>query len=484
MGKQTMPIAILLLACLFSATIGSQLTFLAKANFFPNPGPDLPRIYIRNNGSVEPATAPIERTGSLYKLTSNIGLRTIEIQRDNIVLDGSDFTIRGNESWVGNHPRLNDPGNNGVIIAGRNNVTITRLNIENYSLGVSISDSSNISVAGIVCSRFNKVAGSGWNPRGIIVRDSSFVLIENSNFSSIDGLAIVCNGKNNIIRGNTVITSRDYSMLIVGSSNQISDNIIEGALGIRMGKADSNIIVRNRISGTAPYSTPDGNYRNYTAGIGITSIGIALFNCSSNVIVGNNITGFIDQAILSVYSCSNNTIYGNYMANNGFAIALQEGAVDYTFYGNIVAADSCKVLLNDGVEGTSWNNGTIGNYWGDYNGTDSNGDGIGDAPYTVNGFKWDNVTAGLVSSVSGQDNYPLMEPYDIEHETIQRPTPSPSPSPSFSEQPTPTPTALDVSQPELWPYATVGIGIVAAVFVIGFWKLGRNRSLRSKITVS
>ena len=50
--------------------------------------------------------------------------------------------------------------------------------------------------------------------------------------------------------------------------------------------------------------------------------------------------------------------------------------------------------------------------------------------------------------------------------------------------PTPTPSAPDGIQPELWFYATVGIVIVAAVFVIGLWKLGRNRSLRSKITVS
>ena len=37
-----------------------------------------------------------------------------------------------------------------------------------------------------------------------------------------------------------------------------------------------------------------------------------------------------------------------------------------------------KIGIDDGVEGTLWDNGTIGNYWGDYNGTDNNNDGIGD----------------------------------------------------------------------------------------------------------
>lgn len=100
-----------------------------------------------------------------------------------------------------------------------------------------------------------------------------------------------------------------------------------------------------------------------------------------------------------------------------------------TFYGNTFTADSCKVLIND-VDGTFWDNGTIGNYWGDYNETDSNGDGIGDAPYTVNGFKWDNDVGGLVSFVSGQDNYPLIDKVDIRSYTSYSSTTLPYPSPT------------------------------------------------------
>jgi len=40
-----------------------------------------------------------------------------------------------------------------------------------------------------------------------------------------------------------------------------------------------------------------------------------------------------------------------------------------------------------------------GNYWSTYNGTDDNGDGIGDTPYHI----YENYT----------DHYPLMEPADI-----------------------------------------------------------------------
>ena len=387
---------------------GAQFAFLSSANFFPDPGPDLPRIYIRNDGSVEPATAPIERTGNVYKLAGKIVLYTIEIQRDNIVLDGAGHTIQGNASRIKGY----DDGNNGVIIAGRNNVTTTRLNFEQGDTGVRISNSSRITI--IDNSFFNGTA------RGVLVQDSTLVLIEANDFTDIwgDYPSVSCSGSENTIRNN-IITSGARGVTIEGSSNVISDNRIESLLPIILDKAGSNTIARNNITGPASSpSVPDQNYKG--------NEGIALFSqCSNNVIFGNKITGFINQAIRIVFDGSNNLVYGNYMANNGFAIALQEGAVNNTFYGNTFTVDSCKVRIDDGVEGTFWDNGTIGNFWGDYNGTDGNGDGIGDAPYTVNGFKWDNDVGGDVSFVAGQDNFPLMAPYDLEHDAVVLPQAEP-----------------------------------------------------------
>jgi len=59
--------------------------------------------------------------------------------------------------------------------------------------------------------------------------------------------------------------------------------------------------------------------------------------------------------------------------------------------------------VNAWTSSNIWNYDSIGNYWSDYNGTDSNGDGIGDTPYMI---------STSPEEYGDADNYPLMEPVD------------------------------------------------------------------------
>ena len=385
-----------------SALLIIQNVEIAESNFFPVPGPDLPRILIKNDGSIEPTTAPIKRTGNIYKLTDNIVLFSIDIQRDNIVLDGAGYAVQGNVSRL---PGYDEDGNVGVIITGRNKVNITRLKFEQSDTGIRILSSANVNV--VNNSFFNNLK------RGIVVLDSSRVLIEGNDFLDIfgDDPSISLSGSENSITNN-MLAGSIRGIEIEGQSNLIADNRIESLLPKIKDRADNNIIARNSITGPASSSNlPDQNHKG--------NEGIALFSrCSNNLIYGNNLTGFTGQAIRTVFSCSNNIVYSNYFADNEFAIALQSGAANNTFYGNTFALDSCKIHINDEVEGVFWDNGTIGNFWGNYTGTDSDGDGIGDSPYIINALIWDTDIDGFVSYVSGQDNYPLMAPYDFEYDKI------------------------------------------------------------------
>ena len=51
-------------------------------------------IYIRQDGSVDPSTVPIQRSGDIYTLTGNIA-GNITVQKYNIVIDGAGYTLQG-----------------------------------------------------------------------------------------------------------------------------------------------------------------------------------------------------------------------------------------------------------------------------------------------------------------------------------------------------------------------------------------------------
>jgi len=75
-------------------------------------------------------------------------------------------------------------------------------------------------------------------------------------------------------------------------------------------------------------------------------------------------------------------IYASYTENN-------------VIYHNSFINNTDQVSLSSSSD--IWDNDYEGNYWSDYAGTDSDGDGIGDNPYIIN--------------ENNRDRYPLMNPY-------------------------------------------------------------------------
>jgi len=65
-------------------------------------------IYIRADGSVDPDTAPISSVDNVtYTFTNNIS-DSIVVERDNIVVDGANYTIQGK----------GDLGSTGIYLSG------------------------------------------------------------------------------------------------------------------------------------------------------------------------------------------------------------------------------------------------------------------------------------------------------------------------------------------------------------------------------
>ena len=89
-------------------------------------------IYVRADGSVEPDTAPIQKMGSVYYLTSDC--QRIIVDRSNIVLDGNTYRI------------ISGSAVSAIFIRNVNNVTIRNCVITDWVVGIMADRSTNISI--------------------------------------------------------------------------------------------------------------------------------------------------------------------------------------------------------------------------------------------------------------------------------------------------------------------------------------------------
>lgn len=230
-----------------------------------------------------------------------------------------------------------------------------------------------------------------------------FLSTQNSIFANNtlnNGRGIDCKGNGNIIANTTVNSGRGIG--ITGNGNTVSGNHLTNC---------NHTFVENN---PPPY------------GIGVGG--------SNNTIIGNYITGTNGTAII-LDTSSNNTIFGNQIANSKIGISAvtrytQGGAHDniiyYNNFINNVENVYDEVVIGGPIPISIWDKNAVGNYWSDYTGKDTNGDGVGDTPFVID--------------TSNQDHYPLMNPIDIANITLPSPNPSPTPTPSPSSTPTPSPT--------------------------------------------
>jgi parallel beta-helix repeat protein len=129
----------------------------------------LPTILIQPDGTVSPSSAPIIQNGNTYTFTDDI-YSTLKIQKSNIVLDGEGHTLYGSyngtvvDVWVlGEGPNQLPSGTLaqytiGIDLASRTveGVTISNLNIRNFSIGMYIWTKNNTITGNAV---YNNIVG-------------------------------------------------------------------------------------------------------------------------------------------------------------------------------------------------------------------------------------------------------------------------------------------------------------------------------------
>ncbi len=125
-----------------------------------------------------------------------------------------------------------------------------------------------------------------------------------------------------------------------------------------------------------------------------TDYGMYLQGGSDNNTISDNIFTENSNYALRILGSDKNTVINNRFISNNKGLYFCCGATNNIAYSNVFI-NNTNWNARDDIRNT-WDNGSVGNYWDDYNGTDADGDGIGDSVYTV--------------SSGNVDNYPLMQP--------------------------------------------------------------------------
>lgn len=261
----------------------------------------------------------------------------------------------------------------GIFMIESGDCTITGNFMNNCETGIYLSYSNDNKIFGNNLNNNIRKHGSHLKEgSGIYVISShrNQVLDNNINNNNF-GLNFEGDCSNNIISGNN-INNNSYSGIKIrggvgGVGNEISKNtIMYNSEDLFLGFQSNAVDLQHYNSGTIEQNIITHNYYN----------GIHMYKCYYNLITNNTIEDNGATGLVIGYETYGwgleNVIYYNIFSNNG--LNAEDNGVDNT-----------------------WDNGLIGNYWDNYTGTDSDGDGIGDTPYYIPGV------------AGNQDNYPLME---------------------------------------------------------------------------
>ena len=195
---------------------------------------------------------------------------------------------------------------------------------------------------------------------------------------------VVIDGAGHALYGNYNGTRTDSWVVGDGPYQNYDNETIPWSIGIDLANEDvHNLTVRNL------------NIRNFYIGMYVWTPDNTVTGCS----VSDNIVGIL-------LSGDSNTLAKNYIARNEEGVFFgvnQPGnepldivLVHNSFVDNDVHFSGCFCEVYNASEPVhTWDDGKEGNYWDNYNGTDSDGDGLGDTVYTID--------------VQNRDRYPLIQ---------------------------------------------------------------------------
>ena len=330
--------------------------------------------------------------------------------------------------------------NKSISLIGENRNTIVSMD---WSQGVAMAvliEADDVTFSGFtIRSLFGSSLYSLIGSVGIV--GSNCKIVNNTFQNYLSGI-----GNNQNISYNTF----DDSLSIEFSNSVIENNILTNSfVGLHISQSSNVSIIRNKIFNNSIAINLSDFYHDVVNNITISY---------------NNITGNSRYGIEFEGAVSNSWIYSNNITHNGIGIHLNNFALQKyppisngtkIFYNNIF--DNAKnayveteypynltldkierrYVIGNVTDVVSWDNGIVGNYWGDYNGNGS-----------------------YVIDEKNVDNYPLTQQVDIN-----------------SIAPTPTPNSSSI---EFWVQPLIITIVILAVVIISMMLYRRHRKTSNK----
>jgi parallel beta-helix repeat protein len=189
-------------------------------------GATVPTYTIKADGSIDPPTALILRSGDVYTFTSNIS-GSIIVERDNVVVNGADRTLQGTGEEIG------------IDLSLRTNVIIQNMKIRTFYYAVYLSSSSHVTISG------TNITDS---TDGILISDSSNNCVYENNIAgnAYEGIYILTSSNNTISENNITVNTGD-GVYLWGSSNNtiVGNNISNNWWGVASYYSSNNRIFHN-----------------------------------------------------------------------------------------------------------------------------------------------------------------------------------------------------------------------------------------------
>jgi len=216
--------------------------------------------------------------------------------------------------------------------------------------------------------------------------DKNTIMMNTVSNNGEHGFRLELSGHNSMVYNRAYDNVKDGVNLYYSSSNWITGMVSEGSgrHGLHIFLSEDNKVTKSTIS----ESLVNGIYLNLSSSNN---------EISKNVIKSNERGIYLNSS--NVGSCKENRIHNNTIMSNKIGMYFPSTSENNTMYHNDFLGNT-EQAYDDGT-GNEWFNVTLeeGNFWTDYEGTDSDGDGIGDIPYDINGDS------------QSKDEYPLVEPW-------------------------------------------------------------------------